>query len=182
MPNSLMQALTKARNYGLTEFLEIIGEMSQESVKKGKVDRKNKELITLGIALAKNCQRCIKIHTKDAKSMGASNKEIEEVRKISLFLRASPESEDALWKTWKKSWREYSLIHSNLANQEKEFIALGIAIAKQNKKQIKMHTKEALAFGASNETIMEVVPIALLMDGAPVISQIPTLIDALENK
>ena len=53
---SFMDSLKKARTYGLGEFLEIIGELSQESTKKGVIDRKHKELITLGIALAKDSQ------------------------------------------------------------------------------------------------------------------------------
>ncbi len=181
MPNTLSQSLHKAQQYGLGEFFDIIAELSQLSVQKGTIDRKTKELITLGIALAKNCSRCIRIHSSDAKKMGANKKEITEVEKIALYMAASPDANDPLWKTWKKSWREYALIHSVLHPSHKELIALGIAIIKQHKKQIRLHARSALSFCLPAETIMEVVPITLLMDGAPAISQIATLLEALED-
>ncbi|HID44347.1 MAG TPA: carboxymuconolactone decarboxylase family protein, partial [Chromatiaceae bacterium] len=95
-----MQAVKQARSYGIGEFLEIIGELSQESTKKGLLSRKTKELITFGIALHKHCERCIRIHAEDAKKLGAKEKGLEQVRKISLFMRSTPEKDEHLWSTW----------------------------------------------------------------------------------
>lgn len=67
------QFMQKASDYGLQEFMEIMGELSQESTKKGLLSRQQKELITLGLALYKNCQRCIGIHSDEATKLNATN-------------------------------------------------------------------------------------------------------------
>ncbi|WP_020393668.1 carboxymuconolactone decarboxylase family protein [Thiolinea disciformis] len=175
------ESLKKARNYGLGEFLEIIGELSQESTKKGLLDRKQKELITLGMALAKQCRRCVDIHTEVAKRLGASDHELLQVRKTALFLLASPEHQTELWHAWKDSWREFSLSKGCMDRRCRELIGLGIALIHQQARLIELHVEAALDYGASPEEIFEVMPIALLMDGAPALSQIPYLVYALER-
>ena len=178
---SFMDSLKKARTYGLGEFLEIIGELSQESTKKGVIDRKHKELITLGIALAKDCHRCIDIHTDAAIRMGATETEMLQVRKVALYTQASPEySQTELWQAWAGSWREFSLSKGCIDRRCRELVGLGIAIVKQEARLIEMHTQAAMEYGATPEEIFEVMPIALLMDGAPALSQIPQLVHALD--
>lgn len=178
---SFMDSLKKARTYGLGEFLEIIGELSQESTKKGVIDRKHKELITLGIALAKDCHRCIDIHTDAAIRMGATETEMLQVRKVALYTQASPEyRQTELWQAWAGSWREFSLSKGCIDRRCRELVGLGIAIVKQEARLIEMHTQAAMEYGATPEEIFEVMPIALLMDGAPALSQIPQLVHALD--
>ena len=178
---SFMDSLKKARTYGLGEFLEIIGELSQESTKKGVIDRKHKELITLGIALAKDCHRCIDIHTDAAIRLGATETEMLQVRKVALYTQASPEYRQAeLWRAWADSWREFSLSKGCIDRRCRELVGLGIALVKQEARLIEMHTQAAMEYGATPEEIFEVMPIALLMDGAPALSQIPQLVHALE--
>jgi AhpD family alkylhydroperoxidase len=182
MEPSFMDSLKKARTYGLGEFLEIIGELSQESTKKGVIDRKHKELITLGIALAKGCHRCIDIHTEAAIKLGASDTAILQVRKIALYTQASPEQRHSdLWKAWVDSWREFSLSKGCIDRRCRELVGLGIALVQQDARLIEMHTHAALEYGATPEEVFEVMPIALLMDGAPALSQIPQLVHALEQ-
>lgn len=179
---SFMDSLKKARTYGLGEFLEIIGELSQESTKKGMLDRKHKELITLGIALAKGCHRCIDIHTEAAVRLGASDTEIQQVRKVALYTQASPEQRHGeLWQAWSDSWREFSLSKGCIDRRCRELVGLGIALVQQDARLIAMHTNAAMEYGATPEEIFEVMPIALLMDGAPALSQIPQLVQALEQ-
>lgn len=176
------ESLKRARTYGLGEFLELIGELSQESTKKGILDRKHKELITLGIALAKDCHRCIDIHTREAVHLGATETELRQVRRIALYLQASPEQHNGdLWKAWADSWREFSLSKGCMDRRCRELVGLGIALVNQDAHLIKMHVKAASGFGAGVEEIFEVMPIALLMDGAPALSQIPQLLHALEE-
>lgn len=176
-----INSLKRARSYGLGEFLEIIGELSQESTKKGVLDRKQKELITLGIALAKDCHRCIDIHTGAAINLGATETELRQVRRVALYLQASPEQHTGeLWKAWADSWREFSLSKGCIDRRCRELVGLGIALVNQEAHLIKMHVKAALEFGATAQEIFEVMPIALLMDGAPALSQIPQLVHALE--
>ena len=178
---SFMDSLKKARTYGLGEFLEIIGELSQESTKKGVIDRKHKELITLGIALAKDCHRCIDIHTDAAIRMGATETEMLQVRKVALYTQASPEyRQTELWQAWAGSWREFSLSKGCIDRRCRELVGLGIAIVKQEARLIEMHTQAAMEYGATPEEIFEVMPIAVLMDGAPALSQIPQLVHALD--
>jgi len=174
------QSLKKARNYGIAEFLEIIGELSQESTKKGAIDRKSKELITLGMALAKNCRRCIRIHSKSSQALGATKKEIRQVRKIVLFMNASPVNDPVMWRSWRSSWKQFALSKGVLQRHERELIALGVALIRQRKKHIRLHTRAAIRFCATPQEVFEVMPLALLMDGAPALSQIPRLVKALE--
>jgi AhpD family alkylhydroperoxidase len=125
--DTFKQSLTRAREYGLEEFLEIISEMSQVSTRKGIIDRKNKELITLGMALTKQCRRCIDIHTKEAIRLHVMPGELTQVRKIALFLKASPREGGEMWDSWEDSWREYVLGRGPIQHHVRELIALGIA-------------------------------------------------------
>jgi AhpD family alkylhydroperoxidase len=179
--DSFKKSLTRAREYGLEEFLEIISEMSQVSTRKGIIDRKDKELITLGMALTKKCRRCIDIHTKEAIRLHVMPGELNQVRKIALFLKASPLEGGEMWESWEDSWREYVLGRGPIRHHVRELIALGIALVEQRRDHIHLHARAALEFGAPPEEIFEVMPIALLMDGAPALSQIPHLVDALDN-
>jgi AhpD family alkylhydroperoxidase len=179
--DSFIESLTRARTYGLDEFLEIIGEIAQQSSRKGALERKEKELVTLGMALAKNCSRCIGIHSKSAADLGASPQEITQVQKIALFLNASPAGDSLLWKPWMDSWRDFVIIHGPIDHAHRELIALGISLIRQSREHIYLHAQAALEHGASNNQVFEVLPLALLMDGAPAISQIPHLMEALDN-
>ena len=180
MADAFLTSLKSAKHYGLGEFLEIIGELSQESTKKGNVDRLTKELITFGIALAKGCKRCIKIHKKAARQLKATPAEIEQVKRTWLFLKASPGNDEELWDSWQQSWLLFVLGKSELKHYEIELIALGIALIKQSSPHIKLHTANALEYGATKQQVFEVMPLALLMDGAPALSQIPRLVKAID--
>lgn len=172
--------LKQARQYGIGEFLEIISEMSQESMKQGLLDRKTKELITLGISLHKRCNRCINIHTAAALKAGASQNELETVRKTVLFMDAVPHSHAELWGTWEQAWREFARSRGDMSHSARELVALAIAIIKQHEGSIRLHVSCARDFSISPEQIFEVVPITLLMDGAPAMSQIPRIVEAVE--
>lgn len=174
-------SLKKARAYGLDEFLDIMGELSQESTKKGVMGRKCKELVTLAIALNKQCRRCIDIHAHEAVRLGASEAELNQVRKIVLFLNASPSGSAELWDSWEDSWREFALTRGALEHHHRELIALAIALVEQRREHILLHVGCALEHGAGPDELFEILPIALLMDGAPVLSQITHLVGALEQ-
>lgn len=176
---SFLESMKKARSYGLEEFLEIMGELSQESTKKGHIERKCKELITLAIAFSKNCNRCIQIHTADARHLGATDDDLKQVKKIVLYLNASPFEKTELWEPWEDAWRVFVLAKGPITHANRELIALAIALVNQRSEMIAMHVKSALEQGVSVEQIFEVMPIALLMDGAPALSQIPHLVAAV---
>jgi AhpD family alkylhydroperoxidase len=86
-----------------------------------------------------------------------------------------------LWKAWVDSWREFSLSKGCIDRRCRELVGLGIALVQQDARLIEMHTHAALEYGATPEEVFEVMPIALLMDGAPALSQIPQLVHALEQ-
>lgn len=171
----------RAGGYGLQEFLEIVGELSQESVKKGLLSRQQKELITLGLALYKNCHRCIEIHQDAAVKLGAGESEFSLIKKTVLFMQASPHGDSATWDDWVESWAHFSFSRKKARQQLRELTALAIAIVKQHERQIKVHMCAALDTGCSIEQVFEVIPIVLLMDGAPVLSQIPRLFECVER-
>ncbi len=178
---SFMESMKQARSYGLAEFFEIMGELSQESTKKGEIERLPKELITLGIALVKDCNRCIRIHTSDARKLGATDEDIAMVRKIVLYFHACPDHAGDLFDAWKDSWHEFVLLQGPIAADYRELIGLGMAVVKQRGELIELHVHNALRCGASVEQVFEVLPIALLMDGAPALSQIPKVVAEIQG-
>ena len=54
----------------------------------GKIPRKYRELIALGVAFTTQCPYCIEVHTKNAKTAGASREEVTEAALIAAALRA----------------------------------------------------------------------------------------------
>lgn len=105
---SFADGVKKFSEYGLGEFLEIVGELSQESAKKGALDRTTKELITLAFALAKCCHRCVEIHSREGLKLGASEDEIGQVKRTVFFLNAAPWHDDMMINHWSASWRYFT--------------------------------------------------------------------------
>ena len=173
--------MKKAGDYGLQEFFEIMGELSQESTKKGLLSRQQKELITLGLSLYKNCQRCITIHSDEAKRLEASDTQFCNVKKVMFFLNATPHGNGELWDDWVLNWKDYSYSKIKERRQLREMVALAIAIVMQHEKQIQLHLTAALDVDVTIEQIFEIVPLVLLMDGAPTLSQIPRLVTCYEE-
>jgi AhpD family alkylhydroperoxidase len=54
----------------------------------GAVPRKYRELLALAVAFTTQCPYCIEVHTKAAKSVGATREEITETAMIAAALRA----------------------------------------------------------------------------------------------
>ncbi|MBZ5573349.1 MAG: carboxymuconolactone decarboxylase family protein [Acidobacteriia bacterium] len=54
----------------------------------GAIPRKYRELIALGVAFTTQCPYCIEVHTKAAKTAGASREEVTESALIAAALRA----------------------------------------------------------------------------------------------
>jgi len=178
---NISQFMQKAKNYGLQEFLEIMGELSQESTKKGLLSRQQKELITLGLALYKNCQRCISIHSAEAKRLQATDLQFGHVKKVLFFMNASPHGDSDLWHDWVINWKDYSYSKINERRQLREMLALAMSIVMQHEKQIQLHLTAALDVDISIEQAFEIVPLVMLMDGAPTLSQIPWLLECYEE-
>lgn len=175
MSDNSTQWLQKAGEYGLQEFLDIMGELSSESTKKGLLSRLEKELVTLGIALYKSCNRCINIHSSAAKQLKASDNQISNVKQVVFFMNATPHSDNQLWNDWVANWKDFSYSRITERSQLREMVALAISVIMQNEKQIKLHLYAALHVGISIEQCFEIVPLVMLMDGAPTLSQVPRI-------
>ena len=54
----------------------------------GEIPRKYREVIAIAVALTTQCESCIRFHTEDAVSLGASTEEIAEVTYIAAAMRS----------------------------------------------------------------------------------------------
>jgi AhpD family alkylhydroperoxidase len=64
---------------------------------------------------------------------------------------------------------------------EKEFVAVGIAVAQRCTPCIRLHVKKCLDAGATKEQVLEAVSVAVMMGGGPAYTHIPVVIDTLEE-
>ena len=96
-------------------------------------------------------------------------------------MNASPHGNSELWCDWVENWQHFS--YSRIARRRKlrEMVALALAIVMQHKEQIELHLQAALDNGISIEEVFEIVPLVMLMDGAPTLSQIPRIISCYEE-
>ena len=67
-----------------------------------------------------------------------------------------------------------------LSGKEKEFIALGIAVAVHCVPCIRLHTQAAIAAGANKEEIIEAASVGVLMAGGPAYTHVPEVLKTLE--
>jgi len=88
----------------LEEIKKLIGDLQQEAPdqikafdafmaaveKPSALDRKSKELINLGLAVAAQCEWCIALHTKGALDSGASRAEIIDAAMQAVLMHGGP--------------------------------------------------------------------------------------------
>lgn len=67
-----------------------------------------------------------------------------------------------------------------LTVREKELIALGIAIADRCEPCIHLHVDKAIHAGAVKEEVLEAAGVAVLMQGGPAFTHLPSVLDAIE--
>jgi pyruvate dehydrogenase E2 component (dihydrolipoamide acetyltransferase) len=72
------------------ELVAAFVQMDQAAYVEGELERKYKELIGIGIAVAVRCEYCINIHVKNALSEGASREEILEAAAVAVAFGGSP--------------------------------------------------------------------------------------------
>lgn len=92
-PDKLMEELTDGMAEIRGECPELVAafiQMDHAAYTDGELDRKYKELIGLGIALALRCEYCINIHVKQALEAGANREEILEAAAVSVAFGGSP--------------------------------------------------------------------------------------------
>ncbi|WP_256868248.1 carboxymuconolactone decarboxylase family protein [Candidatus Entotheonella palauensis] len=64
--------------------------LHHEAMADGTLDKKTKELIALGIAIAVRCDGCITYHVHDALSVGASRDEIVDTIGVAILMGGGP--------------------------------------------------------------------------------------------
>jgi AhpD family alkylhydroperoxidase len=74
----------------LPELSAAFVQMDQACYVEGELERKYKELIGLGIAVAVRCEYCMCIHVKQALNEGANREEIMEAAAIGVAFGGSP--------------------------------------------------------------------------------------------
>jgi AhpD family alkylhydroperoxidase len=75
---------------GAPEVMKTFSGMAQAACAANALDRKAKELIAIGIAVAIRCDDCIGFHVKAALEQGASKEEISETLGMAIYMGAGP--------------------------------------------------------------------------------------------
>lgn len=78
----------KTMNGLAPKVMEAFWAFDKAAVADGAIPVKYKELIAVAVALTTQCPYCIEIHSKNARSAGASETEIAEAAMVSAALRA----------------------------------------------------------------------------------------------
>jgi|SRR5690625_820602 len=65
-------------------------QLTQNATKEGALDKKTKEMIALGIAIATRCDDCIAIHVQSLVKLGLTQSELEEVVTTALYMGGGP--------------------------------------------------------------------------------------------
>jgi AhpD family alkylhydroperoxidase len=56
----------------------------------GTLSAKHKELMAIALSIAASCEPCVKIHTRRAKKLGATNEEIAETLAVAVVMLGGP--------------------------------------------------------------------------------------------
>lgn len=73
-----------------SDFMQGFRAMSQAATKAGSLDEKTKELIALGIGIAKQCDGCIGFHTKKLIKLGVTKEEFVETLNVAVYMGGGP--------------------------------------------------------------------------------------------
>ncbi|WP_094607128.1 hypothetical protein SPSIL_030560 [Sporomusa silvacetica DSM 10669] len=87
--NDLQEGIGKVQSES-PELVAAFVQMDQAAYVEGELERKYKELIGIGIAVAVRCEYCINIHVKNALAEGASRDEILEAAAVAVAFGGSP--------------------------------------------------------------------------------------------
>ena len=73
-----------------SDVMTAFGQLAQAANKPGVLDKKAKEFVALGIAVAGRCVDCIGFHVKALVQLGATRAEIEEVLAVAVYMGGGP--------------------------------------------------------------------------------------------
>jgi AhpD family alkylhydroperoxidase len=88
----IVKTRKKAHSYYLknSEVYRSFVAMEQNTYKSGKLTKKQKELIAIGISIVTNCESCMEWHIKQAIDDGASEGEITEAIEVGIEMSGGP--------------------------------------------------------------------------------------------
>ena len=96
MPNDIKQHFEKFQQDGdklkqqLPDTVNGFGTMFAKIMKDGEISLKQKELIALAIAVAVQCESCIKLHTKKCIDAGNTKDQIMEAASVAVMMAGGP--------------------------------------------------------------------------------------------
>ncbi|MFH1851215.1 MAG: carboxymuconolactone decarboxylase family protein [Candidatus Neomarinimicrobiota bacterium] len=76
--------------YEKSKVYRIFTEMEQKTFKDGKLLKKHKELIAIGISLVNSCESCLEWHIKQALDTGATLEEVIEALEVGFEMGIGP--------------------------------------------------------------------------------------------
>ena len=74
----------------IPETMQGFSKMAQGALKEGAISTKNKELISLGIAISSRCEGCIQAHVKNSIDAGATKEEMHEAIGVAILMSGGP--------------------------------------------------------------------------------------------
>ena len=74
----------------IPETVKTFMALHEKTTEPGALDKKQKELIALGIAVATHCPPCIYIHTQASIQAGATAKEVLEAASVAVLMGGGP--------------------------------------------------------------------------------------------
>jgi AhpD family alkylhydroperoxidase len=169
------------------EILHAYATYNSAVLKAGALNRKEKETIALSLASAIQCPYCIDIHTRSAKTEGASLEELSEA----IFIAAAVKGESTFMQQEEitgqsnelnecqetsKNFFDSAFQAGKLSPKMKEIIALAVSHLLKCSFSIKKHTKNAKAAGVSQEEQMEAIFIASVICSGGVYMQMANMI------
>lgn len=76
--------------YEKSEVYRTFVELEQKTFRDGKLSKKQKELIAIGISLVNSCESCLEWHIKQALDSGATDEEIIEAIEVGFEMGIGP--------------------------------------------------------------------------------------------
>ena len=73
-----------------SEVMAGFSQLAQAAIKDGALEKKTKEFVALGIAVASRCDDCIGFHVQTLVKLGATRAEVEEVLGTAVYMGGGP--------------------------------------------------------------------------------------------
>lgn len=89
MTGDILASIAKMRNE-IPDVMNGFYAMAQAAGKEGALDKKTKELIAMGIAIAARCDGCIGFHTQTLIKLGVTRAEFMETLGMAVYMGGGP--------------------------------------------------------------------------------------------